>query len=148
MPSTARTSVKKLSNTFEDNMKKVILLILSIMFICSGCAKPKPRLSVEEEYRLRQERRMKEAQQRREDSITSLSGLNSVEMDELERSNRASDLNPNPGSFVFSPREANHHGGSDKILKELDEDGQKQIKKYNKSVRQKEKSRRNWVYGL
>lgn len=129
-------------------MKKVILLIFCTMFICGGCAKPKPRLSVEEEYRLRQKRRMKEALMRREDRITSLSGLNSVEMDELERSKRASDLNPNPGSFVFSPGEASHHGGSDRILKELDEDGQKRLKKYNKSVKQKEKSRRNWVYGL
>ena len=129
-------------------MKKVILLIFCTMFICAGCAKPKPRLSVEEEYRLRQERRMKEAATRREDRITSLSGLNSVEMDELERSKRASDLNPNPGSFVFSPGEASHHGGSDRILKELDEDGQQRLKKYKKSVKQKEKSRRNWVYGL
>ncbi|MBR2722965.1 MAG: hypothetical protein IKB77_01430 [Lentisphaeria bacterium] len=129
-------------------MKKVILLIFCTMFICGGCAKPKPRLSVEEEYRLRQKRRMKEALMRREDGITSLSGLNSVEMDELERSKRASDLNPNPGSFVFSPGEASHHGGSDRILKELDEDGQQRLKKYKKSVKQKEKSRRNWVYGL
>lgn len=130
-------------------MKKVILLIFCTMFICGGCVKPKPRLSVEEEYRLRQKkRRMKEALMRREDRITSLSGLNSVEMDELERSKRASDLNPNPGSFVFSPGEASHHGGSDRILKELDEDGQQRLKKYKKSVKQKEKSRRNWVYGL
>lgn len=128
-------------------MKKVILLLLCSVFAFAGCVKPKPRLSVEEEYRLRQQKRMQEARQRREDNITSLSGLNSVELDELERSKRASDLNPNPGAFVYAPREQKRHG-SGKILNELNEDDRKDAKKYQKSVIQKQKSGRSRVYGL
>lgn len=128
-------------------MKKVILLLLCILFACAGCAKKKPRLSMEEEYRLRQQRRMREAKQRREDRITSLSGLNSVELDELERSKRENDLNPNPGAFVYSPREQKRHG-TDRFVNELNDDSKKRVRDYEKSVKQKQKSGRSSVYGF
>lgn len=122
----------------------IALITLSV----SGCARPKPkRLSVEEEYRLRQERRKREARRNREDRITSLSGLNSIELEELERSKRENDLNPKPGSFVYSPKSQNPHG-SDRIMKEINDDGQKKIKQYQDNVRQKNKSGRSWVYGI
>ena len=128
-------------------MKKVILLLLCSIFAFAGCAKKKPRLSMEEEYRLRQQRRMQEAKQRREDSITSLSGLNSVELDELERSKKENDINPNPGAFVYSPRSQKLHGGG-QILNELNDDDRKRVKDYEKSVKQKQKSVRSSVYGI
>lgn len=147
MLSTAKISAKKLSNISEADMKKVILLILCALFAFTGCAKKKPRLSMEEEYRMRQQRRMREAKQRREDKITSLSGLNSVELDELERSKKENDLNPNPGSFVYSPREQKRHGGG-QIFNELNEDDRRNVKEYEKSVRQKQKSTRSSIYGI
>ena len=129
-------------------MKRVILIffaVLSVFF--AGCVKEKPRLSTEEEYRLRQEKRMRRARQAREDRITSLSGLNSVELEELDRTSRANDLNPNPGSFVFSPKSENPHS-SDKVMKELNDSDQKRMKDYNDSVKQKQKSGRSRVYGI
>lgn len=128
-------------------MKKVILLLLCSIFAFTGCVKKQPRLSMEEEYRLRQQRRMLEAKQRREDSITSLSGLNSVELDELERSKKENDLNPNPGAFVFAPRSQKRHGGG-QILNELNEDDRKRVNDYEKSVKQKQKSAKSSVYGI
>lgn len=127
-------------------MKKVIFAFFAVSMLFAGCAKA-PRRSMEEEYRLRQERRRREAKQRREDKITSLSGLNEFELNELEKSKKQNDLNPNPGNFVFSPRENNPHG-SGKILDELNDDDKQRVNKYRKSVKQKEKSGRSRVYGL
>ena len=129
-------------------MKRFLLLLfISLMAVSvCGCAKPE-RLSTEEEYRRRQERRQREAERRRQDRITSLSGLNSVELEELERSKRENDLNPNPGAFVYSPKNQEPHN-TNRITNEINDDGQKKIKKYQDSVRQKNKSGRNWVYGL
>ena len=129
-------------------MKKVIFIFCAVLAVfLLGCVKEKPRLSTEEEYRLRQEKRMRQAKQRREDRITSLSGLNSVELDELERSNRENDLNPNPGSFVFSPKSESLHS-ADGVMKELNEGDKKQLKVYKNSVKQKQKSGRSKVYGI
>ena len=129
-------------------MRRFLLLLFAavVTFSVSGCAKPE-RLSVQAEYRRRQERRQREAARRRQDRITSLSGLNSVELDELERSKRENDLNPNPGSFVYSPKGRDPHG-TDRITKELNDDGQKNVKQYRDNVLQKNKSGRNWVYGI
>ena len=127
-------------------MKKVIFAFFAVSMLLGGCVKA-PRRSMEEEYRLRQERRRREAKQRREDKITSLSGLNEFELNELEKSKKQNDLNPNPGNFVFSPRENNPHG-SGKILDELNDDDKHRVNKYRKSVKQKEKSGRSRVYGL
>ena len=127
-------------------MKKVILLFFSVLFIFTGCAK-KPRLSAEEEYRIRQEKRMQRARQAREDRISSLPGLNSFELDELERSKKQNDLNPQPGSFVYSPKSKNLHS-TDNVLENLNERDKKRVKEYRKSVKQKQKSGSSWVYGI
>lgn len=129
-------------------MKKIFLLLFTVSIISavSGCAKPE-RLSMEEEYRRRQERRQREAERSRRDRITSLSNLNDVELDELERSKRENDLNPDPGAFVFSPKSANPHS-TDRITEKLNDDGRKREKQYRDSVREKNKSGRSWVYGI
>lgn len=128
--------------------KSLYVFLLPVLgILCAGCAKPQPRLSIEEEYRIRQERRRQESRKKREDRITSLSGLNSVELDELEKSKRENDLNPKPGAFVYSPRQENLHGTGN-LMKELNDDGQKKVQQYRDSVKQKNKSGRGWVYGM
>lgn len=126
-------------------MQKIFFIIIAAILCCSGCAKPK-RLTPEEEYRKRQERRMREYQRQR-DKITSLSGLNDVELDAIEQSKKQNDLNPEPGAFVYSVKSKNLHS-TDKFINELNDDGQKRSKEYRKSVRQKQKSGKNWVYGF
>lgn len=127
-------------------MRSFFAILMMLAFLCGGCAKPK-RLSMEEEYRQRQERRQREARKRRSDRITSLSGLNDRELDALEQSNRENDLNPKPGSFVYSPFDKNMHS-TDRVMKDLNESGRKKEKEYRKNIREKNKSGKGWVYGL
>ncbi len=126
-------------------MKKVFFVLFVCMIAFCGCAKPK-RLTPEEEYRKRQERRMREYQHKR-DGITSLSGLNDTELDILEKIKHDGDINPEPGSFVYSARGKNPHS-STRVLNELNEDGKKRTKEYQKSVNKKTRSGKDWVYGF
>ena len=126
-------------------MNRILFVFLLICLICCGCVKRKV-LSPEEEYRLRQERRRREEQRRMEET-TSLSGLNGFEVEALRRAKAQDDINPEPGSFVYSPHGNGPHS-SERAVQNLNDNNQRNVQDYKKSVRQKRKSGSSWVYGF